>query len=177
MANPFSHLDDVKLMKLYVEGEERAFEVIYQRYNKYVYSYLGKRVFDQSALQDLYQEVFIKFHSSKELYNPKHPLIKWVYVISKSILLDHLKKRKPHFVELEDQHIEVEQLQRVKGLDLDAQKELSEKEREAIKLRYLSEEEFIEISKQLQTTEANSRKLVSRGLKKLRKKFDGGVNG
>jgi len=174
VANPFSHLDDIRLMKLYVEGDERAFEVIYERYNKQIYSYLSKRVFDQSTLEDIYQEVFIKFHRSKEIYDPKHPLIKWVYVISKSVLLDYFKRKKDVFVELKDQQAIFDTAKDVETIDLDSQSNLSEKEREAIKLRYLSEEEFSEISEILQTSEANSRKLVSRGLKKLRESFSGG---
>ena len=171
MANPFSHLENDKLMKLYKNGANMAFEVIYSRYKDRVYSYLYKRLTDPTLIEDTFQGIFTKFHNSRHLYNSKYPLIKWIYTICRSELLDAVKKNKVSLVELKEEHIISTPKENEGSINLDSEKSLSIKEREALKLRYFSDEDFSEISKKLNTSETNSRKLVSRGLKKLKTKF------
>lgn len=173
MENPFSHLEDNKLMELYKNGENMAFEVIYSRYNSHVYSYLNKRVTDKNLIDDIFQNIFMKFHRSRELYDGKYHILKWIYTISRSVLLDTFKKNKIQFTELNDNHLSIHPDEDIAFIDLDSEKTLSEKEKMALKLRYFSDEDFLEISRILDTSEANSRKLVSRGLKKLKLKFMG----
>lgn len=173
MGNPFSHLEDEKLMELYKNGENMAFEVIYLRHKDRVYSYLDKRLSDKNMIEDIFQSIFVKFHNSRHLYSSKHPLLKWIYTICRSELLDWVKKNKTKFVQLSEDQLSVEPTELNDKIDLDSIKALSEKEKQALKLRYYSEEDFIEISKALNTSEANSRKLVSRGIKKLKAKLLG----
>ncbi|MGB0454057.1 MAG: RNA polymerase sigma factor [Bacteriovoracaceae bacterium] len=173
MGNPFSHLEDEKLMELYKNGENMAFEVIYLRHKDRVYSYLDKRLSDKNIIEDIFQSIFVKFHNSRHLYSSKHPLLKWIYTICRSELLDSIKKNKAKFVQLSEDQLSVEPTELNDKIDLDSSKTLSEKEKQALKLRYYSEEDFIEISKALKTSEANSRKLVSRGIKKLKAKLLG----
>jgi RNA polymerase sigma-70 factor (ECF subfamily) len=173
MGNPFSHLEDEKLMELYKNGENMAFEVIYLRHKDRVYSYLDKRLSDKNIIEDIFQSIFVKFHNSRHIYSSKHPLLKWIYTICRSELLDWVKKNKTKFVQLSEDQLSIEPTELNDKIDLDSIKTLSEKEKQALKLRYYSEEDFIEISKALKTSEANSRKLVSRGIKKLKAKLLG----
>lgn len=173
MGNPFSHLEDSKLMELYKNGENMAFEVIYLRHKDRVYSYLNKRVADKNLIDDIFQSIFIKFHKSRHLYNSEHPLLKWIYTICRSELLDSIKKTKIKLVSLSEDQLITEPEELRDKINLDSVKSLSKKEKQAIKLRYYSEEDFIEISRALNTTEANSRKLVSRGIKKIKNKLLG----
>ncbi len=176
MANPFSHLEDDKLMELYKNGENMAFGVIYSRYKNRVYSYLYKRLTNPILIEDTFQSIFTKFHNSRHLYSSEHLLIKWIYIICRSELLDAVKKNKVSLVELKEEHIVSTPKENEESIDLDSEKSLSIKEREALKLRYLADEDFSKISEKLNTSEVNSRKLVSRGLKKLRAKFIGETN-
>jgi len=172
MDNPFSHLEDEKLMELYQKGEHLAFNVIYDRYHKNIYSYLTKRVFDQSIIEDIFQNIILKFHKSRNLYNPKYELLKWIYTISRSVFIDELKKKKFKTIEFNEKYLESEESSDHIQVELDSAK-LSQKEKEAIELRYFSDKEFLEISKLLDTSEANTRKIISRGLIKLRTKYLG----
>ena len=174
MENPFSHLEDTKLMELYKNGENMAFEVIYLRHKDRVYSYLDKRLSDKNVIEDVFQSIFVKFHNSRHLYSSEHPLLKWIYTICRSELLDSVKKsRKIKLVSINEDQLICETKEIDDKIDLDSVKSLSEKEKLAIKLRYYSEEDFTDISKALKTSEANSRKLVSRGIKKLKAKLIG----
>ncbi len=176
MENPFSHLEDTKLMELYKNGENMAFEVIYLRHKDRVYSYLDKRLSDKNVIEDIFQNIFVKFHNSRHIYSSEHPLLKWIYTICRSELLDSVKKsRKIKLVSINEDQLICETKEIDDKIDLDSVKSLSEKEKLAIKLRYYSEEDFTDISKALKTSEANSRKLVSRGIKKLKAKLIGEV--
>lgn len=173
MGNPFSNLDDDKLMELYKNGENMAFEVIYLRHKDRVYSYLDRRLADKNIIEDIFQSIFTKFHKSRHLYSSEHPLLKWIYTISRSELLDSVKKNRVQLVEIQDCHLVTEPKELDEGINLDSIKSLSCKEKQALELRYYSEEDFSQISKVLNTSEANSRKLVSRGIKKLKAKLVG----
>ena len=70
-------------MELDVQGNYEAFEIIYGRHKDKVYTYLSKRLTDKNSIEDVFQNVFIKFHKSKQNYNPKFTLMKWIYTISK----------------------------------------------------------------------------------------------
>lgn len=175
MGNPFSHLEDEKLMELYKNGENMAFEVIYLRYKDQIYAYLHKRLHDKNLIDDVFQSIFVKFHKSRYLYKSEHPLLKWIYTICRSELLDTLKKSKGNFVQLNDEPLITKPIKSENEVNIDSIKSLTEKERLAIKLRYYSEDDFKDISKALNTSEANSRKLVSRGIKKLKDKLLGEI--
>ena len=174
--NPYSHLSDEELMKLYQKGENMAVEMIYNRNKGRIYSYLNKRMSDDSAIDEVFQNILLKFHNSRMNYDPKYPLGKWIFTISRSELLDFKKKRKFVYEDLKDEHLVSEVQDASKNVDLNDVKNLSENEKSAISLRYYSEKDFLEISKLLDVSESNVRKLISRGLKKVRLKYIGGQN-
>ena len=174
--NPYSHLSDEELMKLYQKGENMAFEVIYNRNKGRIYSYLNKRMSNDSAIDEVFQNILLKFHNSRMNYDPKYPLGKWIFTISRSELLDFKKKRKFVYEDLKDEHLASEVQNTIEKVDLNDVKNLSENEKSSISLRYYSEKDFLEISKLLDVSESNVRKLISRGLKKVRLKYIGGQN-
>ena len=173
--NPFEGLSDEKLMKLYLIGENLAFDVIYHRYKEKVFGYLTRRLQDESDVREVFQNVFLKFHKSRRRYNPQYPLLKWVYTLSRSELLDHGKKKKIKTQVFEEERdLKLDENSRKKsskGIDLEDMSLLSEQEKQAISLRYFSEMEYEEIGETLRTSGVNTRKIVSRGLAKLRKYF------
>ncbi|MDC0980262.1 sigma-70 family RNA polymerase sigma factor [Bdellovibrionales bacterium] len=175
MGNLFSNLTDEKLMELYQSGEYLAFEVIYQRHHSRVFTYLKKRLSDSDVINDVFQNIFIKFHKTRDSYDSSHPLAKWIYTLSRNELLDYKKKPSVTEVEYVEAHQQAEELPEQASLEIEIEKEksLTQNEVAAIKLRYYSDEDFTEISKRLNVSTSNARKLISRGLKKLRVKYTG----
>ncbi|MGK0367720.1 MAG: RNA polymerase sigma factor (sigma-70 family) [Thermoproteota archaeon] len=175
MVNPFSNLTDEKLMELYLSGDFQAFEEIYRRYQGNVYAFLKKRMHNSDNINDVFQNIFIKFHKSKASYKSEFLLIKWLYTICRSEFLDHLKKIKKTLVEISDNDLVYEEKE-TDIIDINSEKLLSDTEKKALNLRYYSDQDFSEISKALNTTETNIRKIISRGLKKLKTKYGGGIH-
>jgi RNA polymerase sigma-70 factor (ECF subfamily) len=168
----YSDLTDIELMLLYQDGDQLAFNEIYLRHNSRVFSYLERRIHNKNELDDVYQKVFVKFHRSRHLYKKKYEVLPWLYTIARSELLDFFKKKKVETVEFKEDAFTQEET-KIEGIDLHEEKNLSDKERTAIEHRYLKDQDFEEISKILETSQSNVRKIISRGLAKLRTKYKG----
>jgi RNA polymerase sigma-70 factor (ECF subfamily) len=164
---------DEELMESYKTGETIAFEVLYERHSGRVQGYLQKKLFSPKEAQDLLQEVFFKLHRSRHQYNGTLPFSPWLFSITRSIWLDHLKKKS-----LEDatEQGKLEALQPVvqvsrvsdAGIGQEILDRLPESQKEAVGLRVFDEATFEEIATRLSTSPENARQLVSRGLKRLR---------
>lgn len=163
-------------MLRYQKEDHLAFQELYSRHKDKVYSYIAKRLVKKDEIEDLYQKAFMKFHKSRALYDPKYEVLPWLYTITKSEFLDFIKKKQLESVEF-NESLHSSELASVKiassdrAFDIQAEKGLSRKEKDAIELRYFNEKEFEEISALLETSQAGARKLISRGLKKLREKY------
>lgn len=174
MDNPFSHLSDEQLMLRYQEGENMAFDILYSRHKDKIYTYLTKRVHDRNEVDDLFQRSIMKFHKSRSLYKKNYSVLAWMYTITKSEFLDYLKRPKRSFEAIDENlSLSTDIENEFEEINLKNEKSLSENERMAIEERYFSEKEFIEIAERLKTSEPNIRKLISRGIKKLRVKYNG----
>lgn len=168
-VNPYSHLSDGELMRLYQEGESMAFDVIYLRHKDKIYSYIARRVFDENSVNEIFQNAMLKFHRNRTRYDNSHPLLKWLYVITKSELLDFVKKKKIVIENFDEAKFSTDQSGHdTDCINLDEISSLNKNEKEAIALRYFSDHDFEEISQKLNLKESNVRKIISRGIKKIK---------
>jgi RNA polymerase sigma-70 factor, ECF subfamily len=166
MAEIYKKTDE-ELMLSYVQGDESAFNELYNRYKGKVYGYLLNRVRDQTNANDIFQSIFLKFHRTRDLYNVKYPVSKWIFTIVTTSLIDTYRSMGRHRTEKLPDDIATDPGQPVDlGPELD---KLSEPERNIIKLRYLDDKSFEEISQILGKTEINVRKILSRATLALRK--------
>jgi RNA polymerase sigma-70 factor, ECF subfamily len=161
---------DEELMLLYQNGSVEAFEELYIRYNSKVYGYLKKRLNSNDAIEDLFQKIFMRLHEQKDKFNKGYLFAPWLFTITRNILIDWYRVKK---------HIPTDQIEYLKDMQIEDKKEehlavnevvelLPLKYKQAIQLRYSEGFEFNEIAKALNLTESNARKLVSRGLGKLK---------
>jgi RNA polymerase sigma factor (sigma-70 family) len=155
---------DEELMVDYQNDDYAAFEILYARHRDKVYAYVKKRLFDQDAAEEVFQNIFLKLHKSRYQYQDQYLFLKWLYTVARSELYDFCKKKRIETVEIDEAKI----TEVVEDIDVDHLEKLSERERRVIELRYFEDREFDEISTLLDTTPSNIRKIVSRSLKKLR---------
>lgn len=168
---PFIEQTDEQLMKLYQNGDETAFKTLYERHASKVYGFIKKRIGNNEKVSEIYQEVFIKIHKSKSLYNESFPVLPWIFTVTKSVLLDELRKdKKVQTIGSEAlESIAAPDFQIVHGagaiemLDL-----LPEVQRQALEMRYINDDTFEQIAASLKIKPANARQVISRGLKRLR---------
>ena len=74
-------------------GEARAFEALYQHYQRPVYANILKMVRDGAAAEDLLQEVFVALWEQRFTFNPRRPVGGWLFVVSHHKAASYLKKR------------------------------------------------------------------------------------
>ena len=159
-------------MQRYQRGDGVAFERLYQRCRGRVLVYLRKRLKDKQAVEDVFQNVFIKLHRTRAAYDSKYPVLAWLYTICRSELLDYMKKPVAYCVELREDHAMcVPRVLDELVVDIDGERRLTAMEKGVLKLRYFSEQDYRAIARQLGCSEAGVRKIGSRGLRKLRLKY------
>jgi len=161
---------DEKLMQRYQKGDLEAFGVLYARHKSKVYGYLIKNLKDVNKADEVFQNVFVKLHRKKEQYDPKHLFVKWLFVITKTQMLDFIKGQKTKEEFNENIHSPEPQKEAEK-VDFNQISSLSENEKLALSMRYYEEGEFSEIANALRTSSSNARKIISRALKKLKREY------
>ncbi|MBL7983040.1 MAG: sigma-70 family RNA polymerase sigma factor [Flavobacteriales bacterium] len=89
-------LNDQDLVRLYLEGNEKAFEQLLHRHKRKVWSHIYLLVRDREITEDLFQEVFIKVvHTLKGgKYNEEGKFLPWVMRIAHNLVIDHFRRNK-----------------------------------------------------------------------------------
>ena len=86
---------DQLLISRYLEGNEDAFEVLYERYHKAIYAYLHKLLPGQSALiDDTFQKTWLKVIRYLPRYQDQNNFLSWTIKISRNLAYDHFRKDK-----------------------------------------------------------------------------------
>jgi RNA polymerase sigma factor (sigma-70 family) len=172
---------DELLMKAYQAGDLKAFDTLYRRHSGKVYGFLRKRLSRREEVDEVFQQVFTKLHASRSQYDPSYPFTQWMFVMTKTVLLDHWRKSK----RTEDQPMESDPAlsasfknaaaseayagaAALNDSQLSAFSGLSQEQRRAVELRVIDEASYEEIAHKLKRSEESVRQLVSRGLKRLR---------
>lgn len=160
-------------MEIYKMGSADAFEILFMRHSGKVLGHLQKKLSSSRETHDLVQEVFFKLHRSRHQYNGTLPFSPWLFSITRSIWLDHLKKRNLEEPVTQERLEVLQPVVQVFGIsESSAGKEILDhlpaNQKEAVGLRVFDDATFDEIASRLSTSPENARQLVSRGLKKLR---------
>ena len=84
-------LSDEKLVSLYASGENVAFDVLLQRHQGRIFSYILNVVKDKDVADDLFQETFVKaivtINQGRYVENGKFPA--WITRIAHNLIIDY----------------------------------------------------------------------------------------
>lgn len=100
-------LNDQQLVHAYLEGNEKAFELLLSRHKRKVWSHIYLLVRDRELTEDLFQEAFIKVvHTLKSgKYNEEGKFLPWVMRIAHNLVIDHFRRvKKMPLVRSNDDH-------------------------------------------------------------------------
>ena len=89
-------LTDQQLIKSYLEGSERSFEVLLNRNKDRVFGYIMSKVRDSALASDIFQDVFIKVIKTLKngRYNEEGKFLPYVLTISHNLVIDHFRRIK-----------------------------------------------------------------------------------
>ncbi len=94
-------LDDSVLVQNYMQGDEKALEILINRHNQRLTSFIFSKVFDREITEDIFQDTFIKVIRTlkKGSYSEEGKFLPWVMRIAHNLIIDHFRrnKRMPRF--------------------------------------------------------------------------------
>ena len=102
-------LEDSILVRNYIEGDEKSLEVLINRHNQRISSFIYSKVLDRDIAEDIFQDTFIKVIKTlkKGRYNEEGKFLPWVMRIAHNLIIDYFRKnrRMPKFESSDDFNI------------------------------------------------------------------------
>jgi len=159
------------------ENTKKSFLSYYDEFKDKIYNYLWYRVgFNQAIAEDLTSEIFIKAFNNFEKFDQERSFQAWIYRIAHNHLVNHYRNNK-HELELDSAKLVFEEPLKQVEMSIDHQKilkhidNLPRSHQQIIKLRYIDDLGFGEISEILEKEEGAIRTQLSRAMAFLRKKL------
>lgn len=89
-------LTDQELINLYLQKDEKAFEILLERHKNKIYTSIYLFVKDHELAEDIFQEVFIKIIDTlrKGKYNHEGKFLQWALRISYNLCVDYFRRAK-----------------------------------------------------------------------------------
>ncbi len=89
-------IDDSVLVKNYINGDEKALEVLINRHNQKISSFIYSKVLDKDITEDIFQDTFIKVIKTlkRGSYSEEGKFLPWVMRIAHNLIIDHFRKNK-----------------------------------------------------------------------------------
>lgn len=162
-----SSLEDDKLVKRAIGGDEEAYTQLVEKYERALYFHILKMIKDKEQVEDLVQETFVKAFDNLNTYSTNYAFSTWLYRIATNHTIDYLRKKKLKTLSIDepmrtkDGEMEMQLPDDSAGTDRDiirkqrqkivqnAIKNLPEKYRKVIEMRHMEEKSYKEIAKVL----------------------------
>jgi RNA polymerase sigma-70 factor, ECF subfamily len=94
------HQTESELVLRLCQGDEKAFEELYNSHKRQVWLYCLKIVGDKDLASDIFQETFIRVHEKIAGFRGTGSLSGWIFRIARNLCYDSLRRtRKHHSVE------------------------------------------------------------------------------
>lgn len=93
--------EDPILVQNYISGDEKALEILINKHNQRITSFIYSKVLDRAIAEDIFQDTFIKVIKTlkRGAYNEEGKFLPWVMRIAHNLIIDHFRrnKRMPKF--------------------------------------------------------------------------------
>lgn len=87
-------LKDLSMLEQIKSGNVNAYEVIYNRYYRFIQYHCFMSVKDQQLANDLTVEILTKIYLNIDKYSVKYTFNSWVWSIVKNYVVDYIRKNK-----------------------------------------------------------------------------------
>lgn len=86
-------LSDQDLMLRVKANDFKAFETLFRRFEKVIFSYFARLSSDRNSAEDYTQEVFTRLWSHREMYQPTGKFTSYLFQIAHNFWVNELKRR------------------------------------------------------------------------------------
>ncbi len=90
------HLEELQWLPRHARGDADAFPALMDAYRAPVWNYLARCGVSLQLREDLFQDIFLKIHTSAASYRAAWPLRPWVFTIAANTLRNHVRDRQRH---------------------------------------------------------------------------------
>ena len=89
-----SVLSDQELVKKYLTGDNKSFELLLMRHKSRVFAFIMSKIKNRDITEDIFQDTFIKVINSlqKGKYNEEGKFLPWMMRIAHNLIIDYFRK-------------------------------------------------------------------------------------
>ena len=91
--SPYEGLEDADLVARYLEGDERAFHELADRYHGRLLNFVYRTIGDRDRAEDLVQETFVRVYRHLHRFDPTKKFSTWIYTIAGNLAKNELRNR------------------------------------------------------------------------------------
>ena len=180
--------DDVQLIRRVLSGDDVAFDILVEKYEKSVHALAWRKVGDFHYAEEIAQDAFLQAYKKLSTLKNPHQFAGWLYVIANRLCIDWMRKQKPAMQSLEETSVkeidnityeryveegrELEATERHHEIVKKLLEKLPESERTVMTLYYLGEMTTKEIGKFLGVSVKTISSRLLRARKRLKEKED-----
>ena len=169
-----------------MKGDERIFSMVYDRFYKALYNYGCKYTRNTELIEDAIQDLFVRFWKSRARLNEPPSLKNYLFKAFRNHMIDRLKVAGRYVLDdlggqyafelvpsVEDDRVAMEKSAITKQKLSAAMVRLTDRQREAIFLRFYEEFSYLEIAEMMGITVKATYKLMARSIDVVREGLDG----
>ena len=180
--------DDVQLIHRILSGDDAAFDILVEKYQKSVHALVWRKIGDFHYAEEITQDALLQAYTKLSTLKNPHQFAGWLYVIANRRCIDWMRKQKPAMQSLENIPMEeieavsyrhhVSEQQQIRSTERYHEivkkllAKLPESERTVVTLYYLGEMTTKEISKFLGVSVKTISSRLTRARKRLKQKED-----
>jgi RNA polymerase sigma-70 factor (ECF subfamily) len=86
--------EDFEAIRQVLAGDNSAYELLQKKYKNLIYSLIKKMIKNDSDVEDLVQETFIKAYKALDRFKFNYSFSAWIYRIASNNTIDFLRKRR-----------------------------------------------------------------------------------
>ncbi|KPK15058.1 MAG: hypothetical protein AMJ62_10755 [Myxococcales bacterium SG8_38] len=162
---PLSSLDDgatdEQLMEAYVDGDDGAFRLLFERYAPILLRLTRRHLRDEELAQEIVQQTFFRLHGARNDFRQGSKLRPWIMTIAMNLVREHWrrkKRRQTADLEVDTQaspepELTPMELQQRSELLYVALGKLPASQREVVELHWFQERPYAEIAQIVGTSE------------------------
>ena len=104
--------DDVQLIRRILSGDDAAFSILVEKYEKSVHTLVWRKIGDYHYAEEIMQDIFLKAYKKLPTLKNPNQFIGWLHVIANRLCIDWMRKqkwigkRKPVVQSMEDTRLE-----------------------------------------------------------------------
>jgi RNA polymerase sigma-70 factor (ECF subfamily) len=163
-------------------GDAPLYEKLLMELTPYLRGFVGRRLFDPTASEDVVQTVLLSLHRARHTYRPERPFHPWLHAIARNAVIDFARqrtRRTKREISMEADSVAEPAVDPVEPFEADLPKALTaalealpDKQREAVELIHIAGLSVVEAAQRAGVTQSALKVRAHRGYRSMRAHLD-----